>query len=70
MRPRYMTLDYYCKHCGNESEIEVEVESPSDYVMDDKCPRCGADLDDNFQMNVPVEIASHLAGQAEYLRDR
>lgn len=64
----YVTLNYDCPVCNKTTDIEIEVESPSDYYMDTECPECGAPLSSKFLDNVPVEIASELAGRAEYLR--
>lgn len=45
MNFRKIQLKVTCPNCGKDPEIEVEYESPSDYIYDYSCNNCNFELD-------------------------
>jgi hypothetical protein len=68
---QYTTLDYCCAQCGGQSDLEIEVDSPSDYyLLDTECPLCGAVLPDNVNDDALKAVTNYYSGRADYLEDR
>jgi DNA-directed RNA polymerase subunit RPC12/RpoP len=52
MRIHYMTVEFECVGCHEHVDLEVEIESQSDYYHEDSCPHCGAAL--------PIEVSDRI----------
>jgi hypothetical protein len=69
-RVKYMTVQFECVGCHQHVDLEVEVESLSDYYFEDSCPHCGAALPFEITQSIPDRVVDHFVGEAEYLEDR
>lgn len=65
-----MTVEFNCVGCQEHVDLEVEIESQSDYYFDDSCPHCGAALPFEVAESIPDKVVDYLVGSAEYLEDR
>ena len=67
---RLHTMEYCCAHCGNITDLTIEVESSSDYyLLDDECPQCGWSLPDNINDETHKAVINYLLGRDDYLKD-
>ncbi len=44
MKSVFIEIPWNCPHCKQETEIMVEVESPSDYMSDNFCGFCSKEI--------------------------
>ncbi len=74
-----MNYELTCPHCGEETSIEVDVESPSDYTFDDCCQECSVRITEfnhwrnnkkmDLNMEIMNEVSEHWIAQMEYRAD-
>lgn len=63
-------IPWQCPHCKKETNIHVDVESPSDYIASNECEHCGQEINDpNLDAKVMQGIADYFAGRADYYKD-
>jgi hypothetical protein len=63
-------FDHICAACCSHTELEVEIDSPSDYyLLDTECPICGAELPDSINDEVAKTVTDYYAGQADFIHD-
>lgn len=62
-----MKVNYACPSCKEELELEVEIDSPSDYyLLDENCEKCGTKFPESVHDKVFEEIPDYYAGLADY----
>jgi hypothetical protein len=70
---RFMTVttEIKCPHCGQTSDIVIEVESPSDYYPSSECEHCDGNLSKhpNYDFVVYEAVTDGYAGQSDYYSD-
>lgn len=70
-----MNIPVTCPFCGSETDIFVEIDSPSDYQFSSECDVCGKqikklnyhDRAENIEDIVYEEVIDYYSGQADYL---
>ena len=63
-------VPWMCPHCKKETQIHVDIESPSDYIASNECEHCGQEINDpNLDSKVMQSIADYYAGRADYYKD-
>lgn len=63
-------VDWPCPHCGQQSHIDIEVESPSDYIASSDCEHCGKEISDpRLDQKVYAAVIDYYSGRADYLKD-
>lgn len=66
----YYSFSYHCRECKEDVQLEMEIDSPSDYyLLDRECPSCGVDIDED-KLRLDQKAADHYAGRADDYRDR
>lgn len=70
MKVRYMTVEFECVGCKEHVDLEVKIESPSDYYHEDSCPHCGATIPLEVSESISDKVVDHLVGKTEYLEDK
>jgi phage terminase large subunit GpA-like protein len=56
-----------CPHCKQETEIHVDVESPSDYYPDLACEHCGKEIrDDKLDIEIMEEASDCFVRAADF----
>ncbi len=61
-------MNYHCPFCKKDVELEIEIESPSDYyLLDDVCPECCHPLPEDI--DIYGAVMDHYACQADLLHD-
>ena len=64
-------VEWLCPHCDKDTEIRIEIESPSDYYSFNQCEHCGLEIKDSLLEDKIMEEASeYFVSQAEWYRDR
>ena len=70
-RTQSTEIEWYCPHCGQTTDIPVEIESPSDYIAGADCEHCGKEISDpKLDQAVYQAVISHYSGKADYLKDK
>jgi hypothetical protein len=74
-----MNYELNCPHCGRETEIEVNVESPSDYYFENTCSECQKPITEfvhwrsgrkmDLDTVIMEEVSEDFASRAEFARD-
>ena len=74
-----MIYNLVCPHCKKDCEIEVSVESPSDYYFEDTCSECGEKIGAfkhwrsgktlDLDMEIMNEVSEDFCGRAEFAAD-
>lgn len=63
-------IQWSCPHCKKETQIPVEIESPSDYIACADCEHCGKEIGDpKLDQMVYQKVIDYYAGKADYLKD-
>lgn len=63
-------VPWMCPHCQKETQIHVDIESPSDYIASNECEHCGQEINDpQLDSKVMQSIADYYAGRADYYKD-
>ena len=61
-----MNVKFTCENCKEEVQLEVEVESPSDYyLLDENCPECNKKFPESVNDVVYNAISNYYAGIAD-----
>jgi len=69
-RTQSTEIEWPCPHCGQTTNIPVEIESPSDYIACADCDHCGKEISDpKLDQQVYAAVINHYAGKADYLKD-
>ncbi len=67
----HIPFEFHCSICGNTSDLDIEVESSSDYfLIDVGCPHCGEPFPDNIDKEVDREVSNYYDGRATIYEDR
>ena len=71
MNSRFAYAIVNCPHCKRQAEIEIEVESHSDYYPQMECDECGGDLSNapGFDEAVSEAVTDCMAAAADYIHD-
>ena len=65
-----MNINYFCPNCKKGVELEVDVESPSDYyLLDDSCPECNTKLPDSINDIVYKHVTNYYYDKVDYIMD-
>lgn len=43
---KYSKIPWVCPHCYKSIDIEIEIESPSDYIVMNNCSECDGEIND------------------------
>lgn len=63
-------IEWSCPHCGQMTNIPVEIESPSDYIACADCEHCGKEISDpKLDQKVYATVIGHYSGKSDYLKD-
>jgi len=67
-----MTMPFECTNCHKDTDIDIVIESPSDYYPDCHCEHCGFDMYDNdkLQSRIMEFVGEYFVARAEWARDR
>jgi transcription elongation factor Elf1 len=69
-RTQSTSVQWNCPHCGELTDIDVEIESPSDYIACADCEHCGKEISDpKLDQQVYQAVINHYSGKADYLKD-
>jgi transcription elongation factor Elf1 len=64
------SVEWSCPHCGQMTEIQIEIESPSDYIACSDCEHCGKEISDpRLDQKVYATVIDYYSGKADYLKD-
>jgi DNA-directed RNA polymerase subunit RPC12/RpoP len=64
-------VEWICPHCGQTTNIPVEIESPSDYIACADCEHCGKEISDpRLDQKVYAIVIDYYAGKADYHSDK
>ena len=70
VKPQSTEIEWPCPHCGQQSHIDVEIESPSDYIASSDCEHCGKEISDpRLDQKVYAAVIDYYSGRADYLKD-
>lgn len=69
-RTQSVEVEWPCPHCGQTTNIPIEIESPSDYIACADCDHCGKEISDpKLDQQVYAAVINHYAGKANHLKD-
>ena len=69
-RTQSTEVEWLCPHCGQSTNIPVEIESPSDYIACADCEHCSKEISDpKLDQMVYAEVIDYYSGKADYLKD-
>lgn len=66
-----MIFNYICPNCNKEVELEVSIDSPSDYyLLEDICSECSVAFPDSVNDLVYDKVIDYYSGKADLLYDK
>ncbi len=69
-RPGHIEIEWQCPHCKQPTAVDIEVESPSDYIVNSECEHCGQGfMDPKLDDKVLDAITDYFSSRADYIKD-